>query len=157
MGFVCPLILKLMATLWALGFLQQGGPNISFPITTTSCSNAVLLIRITYEVARMNLTMCPSGISAENNELVLPSVTFTMEELRLGNLATLPRCAHAFHQAMGTHNNLRNVFAVPERRCRRSKITCGKHLLDVHWRSCKPSGWNHLAILKNLNQEASLS
>ena len=107
----------------------------------------------------MDLSMCLNGISAYNNELVLPSLTFTKEQLHLGNLATPPNftCGHGFPQAKGTHLNLRNVFAVPERRCRRSKITCGKHLLDVHLRICKPSGWNHLAILKNLNQEASLS
>ena len=84
MVFVCPLIIKLLVTLWALDHLQLGGPNISWAITTTSCCNAVLRLRITYEVAPMDHTMFPIWISAYNNFfIVLPSVDFTMEELRM--------------------------------------------------------------------------
>ena len=150
MVFVCPLRFKMMVTLWALDHRQLGGPNISRTITTTSCSNAVLLRRITHEVARMNQSMFLICISAYNNFTVFPSVDFTMEELRLGRFSTILTCGHVFPQAMGTLFNLRNVFAVPERRFRISKM-------NVPWRICKQSGWIHLAILKNLYQEASLS
>ena len=144
MVFVCPLIIKLLVTLWALDHLQLGGPNISWAITTTSCCNAVLRLRITYEVAPMDHTMFPIWISAYNNfSIVLPSVDFTMEELRLARFSTILTCGHVFPQAMGTPSNLINVFAVPERRFRKSVITCIKHLLNVLFRICFQSAWNH--------------
>ena len=77
-----------------------------------------------------------------------------MEELHLGNLCPP---AHVFPQEVGTLFNHRNVFAVPEGRFRISKITLDAHLLNVLLRICSQSGWNHLAILQNLYQEASLN
>ena len=64
MAFVCPLRIKLATTLWALDFVQLAGPNISFFITTTSCSNAVFMLRIPYEVAPVNQSMFFNRISA---------------------------------------------------------------------------------------------
>ena len=103
MSFVCPLRIKLTATRWAFDFLQLGGPNVSVAITTTSCSNAILLLRITYEVAPMDSSMLVNGISAYNNFVFFPSMTFTVEKLRLGTVSTLLTCGHVFPQFMITY------------------------------------------------------
>ena len=66
MGFICPMFIELTMTCWAFDFLQLAGPNFSLFITTTSRGNAVFILRITYDVARMDHSKFFNGISAYN-------------------------------------------------------------------------------------------
>ena len=106
MGFECILRIKLTITLWAFDFLQLAGPHCILTITTTYCSNAEFLFRITYQVAVMDHMMWLDCISAYDNLIVFPSVAFTVEKLHLGRHSTTTTCGHVFPQDMATHYNI---------------------------------------------------
>ena len=135
MVFVCPLRIKLTFTHGASDLVQLCLPNLRFAITASSRSNAVLLLRISYDVAPMDHSMVRDGVSAQNNiSFSLPSVAYTVEVLR-------PTYTDGFPQAMGAALDIIDALAVPERRFRPSKMTVYKHLLDVIWCIYR-SDWN---------------
>ena len=64
-------------------------PNLLVFVATASGSNAILIQRITYDVAIVDPAMFLYGISAENHLFALPSVDFTMEELLFGRFPSI--------------------------------------------------------------------
>ena len=117
----------------ALDNLHLGSPNLIYRITTTSRSNAIVMIRVPHEVALMYTVGCGSHISFKHDMLIVnPSVASSAEVLQSGRLFTLPPdWQHALPQDMSTRHHVTNCEAVPERRARNTETTCSKHCVHL--------------------------
>ena len=116
----------------ALDHLHLGSPNLSCLITTTGCSNGILMIRVPHEVVLMYHQGFGIRISAKHDIiLVIPSVASTVEVLHPGRPSTPPPSWHVPPQDVSTLLHVHQSLAVPERRERNFEITCIKHFLHV--------------------------
>ena len=64
-------------------------PDLLVFVAPASRSNAILIERITYDVAIMDPAMFLYGISAESHPFAVPSVAYTMEEFLFGRFPTI--------------------------------------------------------------------
>ena len=73
-------------------------PDLLVFVAPASRSNAILIERITYDVAIMDPAMFLYGISAANHLVAFPSVDFTMEELLFGRFPPFLPKGTLFHK-----------------------------------------------------------
>ena len=98
-------------------------PNLLVFVATASGSNAILIQRITYDVAIVDPAMFFYGISAYNHFIAFPSVAFTVEVLHLGRVSTILTSWYVLSQALLSLDNVVKAFAVPEPPRRKTEIT----------------------------------
>ena len=127
MCFVVPLCLELMIAHRASDRLQLGSHNVSCAITATSCSNAILPLRITYEVARVDPSMYGNRISVYDTFSFFPSVALTVEEIHLGRLSTSLTCRYVFSTSNEYPFSRHKLIRRPRKACQE---ICNNPLLN---------------------------